>query len=261
MTSVGIFIGKLNESQQQPNAEIAINGLKENYTANDPITFYVKIYGYGSGCGDTHAIIKKENDSKFESPVWGFGTSCASSVQLHNFNFSALPVNTSINEAGNYVLTASFDDSITLHHAVSARNFTIILPHPTLSTELKGACLGGIGMNCDNAVVEESINLSAYRGTSNEVFYNNGTVVSYFDVDVKINNFKPSDTSLLLQIYYNDGTLYKTVKVSSDMIQPDGFYKYKLIAISDKNHPVPFKVVATYNNNTAIGYAPVFAHP
>ncbi|MDE1767215.1 MAG: hypothetical protein KGI27_13235 [Thaumarchaeota archaeon] len=45
MTAVGIFIGKLNENQQQPYTKIAIKGLKENYTTNNPITFYVEIDG------------------------------------------------------------------------------------------------------------------------------------------------------------------------------------------------------------------------
>jgi hypothetical protein len=119
----------------------------------------------------------------------------------------------------------------------------------------------GWAWNYANVVGKESISLSAYQGVSNEAFYNNGTVVSNFTIDVNINNFKPSNASLVLQVYYDDGILYKTVSVPSGMIQPDGSYKYELIAVSDKNHPVPFKVIATYNNETAITYAPVFAHP
>lgn len=119
----------------------------------------------------------------------------------------------------------------------------------------------GWAWNYANVVGKESISLSAYQGVSNEAFYNNGTVASNFTIDVNINNFKPSNASLVLQVYYNDGILYKTVSVPSGMIQLDGFYKYQLIAVSDENHPVPFKVVATYNKETAITYAPVFAHP
>ncbi|MDE1767430.1 MAG: hypothetical protein KGI27_14325, partial [Thaumarchaeota archaeon] len=119
----------------------------------------------------------------------------------------------------------------------------------------------GWAWNYANVVGKESISLSAYQGVSDETFYNNGTVASNFTINVNINNFKPSNTSLVLQVYYNDGILYKTVSVPSGMIQPDGFYKYHLIAVSDENHPVPFKVVATYNNETTIAYAPVFVHP
>lgn len=119
----------------------------------------------------------------------------------------------------------------------------------------------GWALNYTDMVDKESIRLSAYQGVSNETFYNNGTVASDFTIDVNIHNFKPSNASLVLQVYYNDGILYKTVSVPSGMIQPDGFYKYHLIAISDEKHPVPFKVVATYIKETAITYAPVFAHP
>ncbi len=119
----------------------------------------------------------------------------------------------------------------------------------------------GWALNYTNMTGKESISLSAYQGESIETFYNNGTVVSNFTINVNINNFKPSNALLILQVYYNDGTLYKAVNVSSNMIQPDGFYKYQLTAVSDENHPPPFKVVATYNNVTTITYAPVFAHP
>ena len=108
---------------------------------------------------------------------------------------------------------------------------------------------------------KESISLSAYQGISHEIFNSNGTVVSDFTINVNINNFKPSNALLVLQVYYDDGILYKTVSVPSDMIQSDGLYKYYLIAVSDEHHPAPFRVVATYNSETATAYAPVFAHP
>ena len=107
----------------------------------------------------------------------------------------------------------------------------------------------------------ESISLSAYHGISHEIFNNNGTVVSDFTINVIINNFKPSNALLVLQVYYDDGILYKTIHVPSDMIPSDGLYKYYLIAVSDEHHPAPFRVVATYKNETAIACAPVFAHP
>jgi hypothetical protein len=130
-TSVGIFVEKLDQNPEHPYAKITINGLKGNYTANEAIVFSVTVDGYGSGCGDTKAIIKKVNDSQFKSPVWGFGRDCASNVKLDNFKFDALPVNTTINEEGSYILTAAFDDSITSHHAVSEQKFTVTLPHKT----------------------------------------------------------------------------------------------------------------------------------
>lgn len=66
-TSVGIFIGKVNDYQQQSYLTMTVNGLKENYTINDPISFSVILEGYGTGCGDTTASITKENDSSFQA--------------------------------------------------------------------------------------------------------------------------------------------------------------------------------------------------
>lgn len=125
-TSIGVFIEKLNENQQHPYVGITINGMKDNYVLNEPITFSVGIEGYGSGCGDTKAIIEKENDSQFKSPMWGFEQQCTSNIKLDNFKFSALPVNTSINQAGNYILVTSFDDFVTSHHAEAMKKFSVI---------------------------------------------------------------------------------------------------------------------------------------
>ncbi|MDC8452627.1 MAG: hypothetical protein LV477_06925 [Candidatus Nitrosotalea sp.] len=134
-TALGVFIEKVNKNQQQPYAGITINGLKENYTINEPIIFSVTIKGYGSGCGDTKAIIKKENDSQFKSPVWGFGQQCTSSVKQDNFKFNALPVNTSISQAGNYILMTSFDDFTVPYHAITEKKFSVIQSVGTITKE------------------------------------------------------------------------------------------------------------------------------
>jgi|SRR5579883_1953828 len=125
-TSVGVFIGKLGENQQQPYASITINGIKENYTLGEPIIFSVSVEGYGSGCGDTHTILARENDPQYKSPVWGFGTFSCSLTELKNFKFNALPVNTSISQTGNYILTASFDDSTSDRHSTTEKKFSVI---------------------------------------------------------------------------------------------------------------------------------------
>jgi hypothetical protein len=127
-TSIGVFIEKLGENQRQPYTSIMINGIKTDYTVSEPISFSVTLEGYGSGCGDTKAIITKENDSQFKSPVWGFGQQCNSSVPLHNFKFNALPVNTSINETGSYILKTSFDDSTTDRHIETETRF-LVMPY------------------------------------------------------------------------------------------------------------------------------------
>jgi len=113
------------DTQQQPYTDITINGLKENYTLNEPIVFYIAIEGYGTGCGDANAIITKENDSQYKSPVWGVGSSCASNTKQNHFKFNTLSVNTSINQTGNYILTASFDDFVTYPHTTE-KKFSVI---------------------------------------------------------------------------------------------------------------------------------------
>jgi len=111
--------------QQQPYTNITINGMKENYTLNEPIVFYIAVEGYGTGCGDAKAIITKENDSQYKSPVWGVGSSCASNTKQNHFKFNTLSVNTSINQTGNYILTASFDDFVTYPHTTE-KKFSVI---------------------------------------------------------------------------------------------------------------------------------------
>ena len=110
LTSFGVFIEKLNEHPQQPYINLFITGLKENYTVNDPVSFSVTLAGYGTACGDTMATITRENDSKYQSPGWANQIQCVANPSLHDFRFTALSANTSINQTGNYVLTVSFDD-------------------------------------------------------------------------------------------------------------------------------------------------------
>lgn len=84
--------------------------MKENYTVNDPVSFSVTLEGYSTGCGDTMATITRENDSKYQSPGWASQPQCVAHASLHDFKFTALSANTSINQTGNYILTVSFDD-------------------------------------------------------------------------------------------------------------------------------------------------------
>src|ERR1051326_6968102 len=109
LTSLGVFIEKLNDYQQQPYINMSITGMKENYTINDPISFSVTLEGYGTGCGDTMATITRDNDSKYQLPGWASQPQCVAHPGLHDFKFTSLSANTSINQTGNYVLTVSFD--------------------------------------------------------------------------------------------------------------------------------------------------------
>lgn len=143
--------------------------------------------------------------------------------------------------------------------------------HLVLKTEDKSpACVNlgdvdkliehGWALNYTDMSNTEMISILTEPGTS-EGFYKNGTVTSVWTIDVNIDNFKPSNSLLVLQIYYSNGTLYKTVDIPSNMIQSDGFYKYKLYAAYDIHTTMYYKVIATYNGETAVTYAPIFLPP
>ncbi|MDE1813368.1 MAG: hypothetical protein KGI05_01765 [Thaumarchaeota archaeon] len=131
LTSVGVFMKKLDDNSGPLDTGVMITGVKENYTLNEPITFSVMVDGYGSGCGDTKAILTKENDSQYKSQVWGAGRQCASFSNPTNFEFTGLSANTTINQAGNYTITASFDDSVTYRHIITEEKFSVIGPKIT----------------------------------------------------------------------------------------------------------------------------------
>lgn len=131
LTSFGVFIEKIRDYQQQPYISLFITGLKENYTVNDPVSFSVTLAGYGTGCGDTMATITKENDSKYQSPRWSLQPQCVASPSLHDFKFTALSANTSINQTGNYILTVSFDDLFE-HQKTVQQKFSVFASKNTL---------------------------------------------------------------------------------------------------------------------------------
>jgi plastocyanin len=124
-TSVGVFMEKLVDNQE-PYANMTIVGMKENYTLNEPIAFSVMMDGYGTGCGDTNATITKENDSKYKSQGWYSISSCASNTKFDYFKFKSLSGNTSINQAGNYTLIASFKGLTTHNHIEVEKKFSVV---------------------------------------------------------------------------------------------------------------------------------------
>lgn len=92
--------------------------------------------------------------------------------------------------------------------------------------------------------------------------FKNGTMTMDRTIDVNIDNFKQSNSSLVLKVYGIAGKLYKTDTIGPDTIQPDGFYKYALHVSSDSRHFYGYyKVVATYDGSTAVTYAPAFVPP
>jgi len=79
----------------------------------------------------------------------------------------------------------------------------------------------------------------------------NGTVDARVTIDMNIKNFQILSPSVVVTIFYPNGTLYKTDKISSNDIQPDGYYKYNL-TISSTNASDIFgshKVYVEHNDN------------
>lgn len=128
MTSIGVFIEKLDANPEYPYASIMITGMKNNYTIHEPIAFSVIAEGYGSGCGDVRAIITKENDPQYQSTGWGSMPSCVSKPPLYHFKYGALSGNTRINQTGNYTLQVSFNDLITNYNATAGMRFSVTSP-------------------------------------------------------------------------------------------------------------------------------------
>jgi hypothetical protein len=124
-TSVGVFIEKLGENQQSPYISIMINGMKGNYTVGEPISFSVMLEGYGTGCGDTKAVITKENDTRSQPIGWTSEPQCVSAPNLDNFKFTALSARTMMNQTGNYTLRVTFDNLVTSHHSETQTRFLV----------------------------------------------------------------------------------------------------------------------------------------
>gem|GEM_PF-6423105 len=104
---------------------MSISG-KEIYTLGKPIYFFLTVDGYGSGCGDSKAIFTKVNDPQYKSLGYMSSSSCVTTM-LKNFKFDLPAVQSNINQTGDYVITASFKDSVTNQSIIVDKKFSIIL--------------------------------------------------------------------------------------------------------------------------------------
>lgn len=130
MTLLGIFVGKLLDTQNPPYTGMVINGMKENYTVGEPVTFSVTLEGYGKSCGDTNATITRDNDIAYKTLGWHSSMDCTTNGQPNYFKFTSLSGNTMINQTGNYTMTVSFDDLIK-HKKTITQKFQVQLPKVT----------------------------------------------------------------------------------------------------------------------------------
>jgi hypothetical protein len=81
---------------------------------------------------------------------------CVAFTELHNFKFNALPVNTTINQAGTYVITALFNDSMTHNHAETVQKIFVISPNNT-SNQDTGIIHGVANVTNSNCTVNYTI--------------------------------------------------------------------------------------------------------
>jgi hypothetical protein len=82
-----------------------------------------------------------------------------------------------------------------------------------------------------NQTATETINL--VDDNVNEVSIGkNGTASAMKMITMHIQNFQTFSQPVIIKIFYTNGTLYKTEQISSNDIQPNGYYKYNLIISS-----------------------------
>ena len=101
-----------------------------------------------------------------------------------------------------------------------------------------------------NNTNQESISLVAERGEEVGIG-KNGTIDAKVTIDMNIKNFQTLSPSVVITIFYPNGTLYKTDKISSNDIPSDGYYKYSLTISSTNASDVygSHKVYVEHNDN------------
>ena len=78
-----------------------------------------------------------------------------------------------------------------------------------------------------------------------------------YTIDVKLDTNKDTSSALYFQIFFSNGTLYKSDTVPITDIQPDGYYKYHVnIKSSDYTNQGDLKVIIGYSNAVTTVYIP-----
>jgi len=113
-----------------------------------------------------------------------------------------------------------------------------------------------------NNTNQESISLVEESGK--EVSINkNGTVGARVTIGVNIKNFQTLSPPVIVTIFYPNGTLYKTDKISSNDIQSDGHYRYNFTISSTNASDIygNHKVYVEHNDNRVEKYITIFPPP
>lgn len=95
------------------NLNLAIDGLKESYRIGEPITFTLRVTGYGDCYQTPNAAIWNASSAFASRPIWRSGTpsfTCDSNLESNHFiddKYSwGEDRNVAVNETGNYVFGA-----------------------------------------------------------------------------------------------------------------------------------------------------------
>jgi len=85
--------------------------------------------------------------------------------------------------------------------------------------------------------------------------YRNGTAIDSHDIDVKLYPIGEG-SNILVQIFFVNGTLYKTDSIPITNMQPDGYYRYHIDTRSNNYTSQGFKANISYNNDSVMIYMP-----
>ncbi len=101
-----------------------------------------------------------------------------------------------------------------------------------------------------NNTNQESLSLVEERGEEVGIG-KNGTIDARMTIDMNIKNFQTLSPPVVITIFYPNGTLYKTDKISSNDISSDGYYKYRFMISSTNASDVygSHKVYVEHNDN------------
>ena len=79
----------------------------------------------------------------------------------------------------------------------------------------------------------------------------NGTITDSETIEILFDNFKQTNSSLVIQILNPQGTIYRVDNIPHNDIQSDGFYKYQIYIKGNQSAMGQYKVIVTHDNATA----------
>ncbi|MGI0062159.1 MAG: hypothetical protein ACREBA_06870, partial [Nitrosotalea sp.] len=79
----------------------------------------------------------------------------------------------------------------------------------------------------------------------------NGTITDSETIEILFDNFKQTSSPLVIQIFNPQGGIYRVDNISSNDVQPDGFYKYHIYIKGNQSAVGQYRVIATHDNATA----------